>query len=65
MTKFDTSLQIYRKQNMNEREVRASIERATAMASKVAQQKGETLPSSEAIRKQMVGYAEKDNKGGK
>lgn len=65
MSADKVGFQIFKKQGMSEREVRASIERATAMASKVAQQKGETLPSSEAIRNQMVGYAEKDNKGGK
>jgi predicted RNase H-like HicB family nuclease len=63
MNKHNASLQIHRKQGMSEKEVRASIERATAMASKVAQQKGEALPQSEAIQRQMVSYAENDNKG--
>lgn len=53
---------LHKKQGMSEREIRASIERATAMASKVAQQKGEALPSSDSISRQMASYAESDKR---
>jgi hypothetical protein len=50
---------------MSERQVRDSIERASATARNIAQQRGEGDRSQDSFRKDMVKNAERDRKEGK
>lgn len=53
------------KEKMSERQVRDSIERASATARNIAQQRGEGDRSQDSFRKDMVKNAERDRKEGK
>jgi hypothetical protein len=60
--KYNVDLQ---KEKMSERQVRDSIERASATARNIAQQRGEGDRSQDSFRKDMVKNAERDRKEGK
>jgi hypothetical protein len=60
--KYNVDLQ---KEKMSERQVRDSIERASATARNIAQQRGEGDRSHDSFRKDMVKNAERDRKEGK
>ena len=53
------------KEKMSERQVRDSIERASATARNIAQQRGEGDRSQDSFRKDMIKNAERDRKDGK
>jgi hypothetical protein len=50
---------------MKESEVREAIERASATARKIAEQKGEGVRGHEQMRDSMIKNAEKDSREGK
>lgn len=50
---------------MSERQVRDAIERASARARQVAEQKGEGVKGHEEMRDQMIKNADKDRREGK
>ena len=60
--KYNVDLQ---KEKMPERQVRDSVERASATARNIAQQRGEGDRSHDSFRKDMVKNAERDRKEGK
>ena len=49
----------------NEREVREHIDKASATARKIAEQRGEGVIGHERVRDQIIKHAEKDHKEGK
>jgi len=53
------------KEKMSERQVRDSIEKASATARNIAQHRGEGDRSQDSFRKDMVKNAERDRKEGK
>lgn len=53
------------KEKMSERQVRDSIEKASATARNIAQQRGEGDRSQDSFRRDMVKNAERDRKEGK
>lgn len=52
------------KERMTEKQAREAIDRATKLAVRIAQEKGETVPSTERIRNEMSKCAEKDKQKG-